>query len=89
MTKPRISFALLRQFLLDLGFREVVVPESHIGFHHADTDAEIMLPVYRPNQHVAQRHLLLVRVTMDAKSLMDGDEFDAFVASRAVQQSVS
>ncbi len=39
MPKPRISFALLRQFLLDLGFREVVVPESlrpTIGFltHH-------------------------------------------------------
>ncbi len=35
MTKPRISFALLRQFLLDFGFREVVVPESlrpTIGF---------------------------------------------------------
>jgi len=27
--------------------------------------------------------------TLDAKNLMDGDEFDAFVASRSVQQSVS
>jgi predicted RNA binding protein YcfA (HicA-like mRNA interferase family) len=89
MVRPKIPFALLRQLLLNLGFREVVVPASHIGFRHAETGAEIVLPTYRGNQHVAPRHLLLVRLTLDAKGLMDGDEFDAFVASRSVQQSVS
>jgi hypothetical protein len=89
MTRPKIPFALVRQVLLDLGFRETVVPASHIGFRHAETGAEIMLPVYRSNQRMAPRHLLLVRVTLDAKGLMDGDEFDDFVDSRSVKQSAS
>ena len=50
MIKPAITFALLRQFLLGLDFTEVVVPKSHIGFHHAASGAEIFLPVYKSNQ---------------------------------------
>jgi hypothetical protein len=80
---------MLRQLLLDMGFSEIVVPKSHIGFRHADSGAEIMLPLYRVNQNVAPRHLLLVRVTLDAKGLMEGDEFDDFVASRSAKQSAS
>ena len=89
MTKPKISFAVLRQLLLDMGFSEIVVPKSHIGFRHAESAAEIMLPVYRTNDTVALRHLLLVRVTLDAKNLMEGDKFDEFVESRTTKQSAS
>jgi hypothetical protein len=89
MTKPKLSFAVLRRLLLDMGFTEIVVPKSHIGFRHADSGAEIMLPVYRANELVAPRHLLLARVTLDAKRLMDGDKFDEFVESRSAKQSAS
>jgi hypothetical protein len=89
MTKPAITFALLRQLLSDLDFTEVVVPKSHIGFHHAASGAEIFLPVYKPNQLVAPRHLLLARVMLDGKGLMDGDEFDRIVASNSLKHSAS
>jgi predicted RNA binding protein YcfA (HicA-like mRNA interferase family) len=89
MTKPRIPFGTLRRFLLDLGFGEVVVPGSHIGFHHTASGAEIILPVYRTDQDVAPRYLLLVRVTLDAKGLMEAREFDEFVESQTAAQSAS
>jgi len=89
MTKPKLSFATLRRLLLDFGFRETVVPKSHIGFHHAESGAEIMLPVYRASDIVAPRHLLLVRITLDAKGLMDDEKFDEFVDSRSAKQSAS
>jgi hypothetical protein len=89
MTKPKLPFSVLRQFLLDLGFDEIVVPRSHIAFCHAETGAEIRLPVYRGNQHVAPRHLLLVRITLDSKGLLEGDRFDEFVDSRSARQSAS
>jgi len=89
MSKPRISFGVLRQLLLDMGFSETVVPKSHVGFRHAATGAEIMLPIYRATDAVAPRHLLLVRVTLDANGLMDGDTFDEFVESHSAKQSAS
>jgi hypothetical protein len=89
MTKPRIPFSTLRQLLLDLDFGEVVVPGSHVGFHHAASGAEIMLPAYRTDQIVAPRHLLLVRVTLDAKGLMEAGKFNEFVDSHSAAKSVS
>jgi hypothetical protein len=89
MSKPAISFADLRRLLLDLAFTEVVVPKSHVGFLHADSETEIFLPIHRPNQRVAPRHLAVVRTMLDAKGLLDGEEFDRLVADVAARHSVS
>jgi hypothetical protein len=89
MNKPTIPFSVLRQLLLDLDFTEVVVPRSHIGFHHAESGAEIMLPNYKSNQIVAPRHLLMVRIMLDGKGLLDGERFDEFVASGTAKLSAS
>jgi predicted RNA binding protein YcfA (HicA-like mRNA interferase family) len=91
MTTPRgklraITFAELCRLLLDLGFTEVVVPKSHVGFFHADSETEIFLPIHRPNQGVAPRHLAVVRTMLDAKGLQDGEEFDRLVADVATRQ---
>ena len=89
MMKPSVTFAELRQLLLDMGFREVVVPKSHIGFHHDSSGAELFLPVYRSGQIVAPRYLLMVRIMLDAKGLMEADEFDRFVASSTLKHTAS
>jgi hypothetical protein len=65
MTRPKIPFAALRQFLLDLGFQMKVVPGSQVVFLHAGS--------------VAPRHLAATSVMLDAKGLLDRDEFDEFV----------
>ncbi len=89
MSKPAISFGDLRRLLLDLAFAEVVVPKSHMGFRHNDSETEIFLPTYRPNQRVAPRHLAVVRTMLDAKGLLDGAEFDRLLADVAARLSVS
>ena len=89
MSKPAISFADLRRLLLDLAFAEVVVPKSHVAFLHADSATEIFLPIHRSNQRVAPRHLAVVRTMLDAKGLLDGEDFDRLVADVAAKHSVS
>jgi predicted RNA binding protein YcfA (HicA-like mRNA interferase family) len=89
MSKPRITFAQLRQLLLDMGFTATVTPKSHVFFAHQQSGAETALPIYRSNQIVMPHHLATVRIMLDYKGLMDGDEFDEFVASASVKQSAS
>jgi hypothetical protein len=89
MPKPGVTFAWLRQYLIDLGFEEVVVPRSHVRFHHGKSGAEVILPVYRPNQLVIPPHLLPVRVMLDAKGLVDGGRFEEIVASASAERSAS
>ncbi len=89
MSRPRVTFAELRQTLLDMGFRETVVPRSHVFFAHEPSGAELALPVYRPDRIVRPHHLLSVRIMLDAKGLMDRSDFDDFVASISAKQSAS
>jgi predicted RNA binding protein YcfA (HicA-like mRNA interferase family) len=89
MPKPRITFAQLRHLLLDMGFTETVTPKSHVFFAHQPSGAEVALPIYRSNRIVLPHHLVTVRIMLDAKGLMDADDFDDFVASASVKQSAS
>jgi hypothetical protein len=89
MPKPAISFTDLRRLFKDLAFTEVVVPKSHVAFLHADSETEIFLPIYRSNQKVAPRHLAAVRAMLDAKGLLDGDEFDRAIADAGVEHPAS
>jgi hypothetical protein len=89
MSRPRIKFAQLRQLLLGLGFREVALSESAIGFQHDHSDTLIVLPTYRSNRIVLPHHLATVRMTLDAKGLMDSDDFDDAVASAGARKSAS
>ena len=90
MSNPRITFGQLRQLLLDLGFTETVSPKSHVFFAHESSGAEVALPIYRSNRIVLVHHLVTIRMMLDAKGLMEGDEFDDVVASAgSPQQSAS
>jgi hypothetical protein len=89
MTRPKVAFAWLRQLLLDRGFKEVIVPKSHVRFYHERSGTEIILPVYRANQIVMPHHLLTVRFILDAKGLVDEEDFDDLVGSASAKQSAS
>lgn len=89
IVKPRLKFAKLRQLLLGLGFTKVVIPKSFVTFQHQASVADIFLPIYRSNQLVAPRHLAVVRMMLDAKGLMDRDEFDQFVTSETLKRRIS
>jgi hypothetical protein len=89
MRNPRITFGQLRELLLERGFTETVTPRSHVFFAHESSGAEIALPIYRSNRLVAPHHLVTVRVMLDAKGLMDAEEFDEFVATASARRSAS
>ena len=81
MIRSKMTFAGLRQLLVDLGFTETIVPKSHVAFRHEESGAEIMLPNYRSNQIVLPHHLATARIILDAKGLMDADDFEDRVAA--------
>jgi hypothetical protein len=89
MTDHGLTFAQLRQLLLDLSFTETVTPRSHVFFAHPRTGAEVALPIYRPSQIVLPHHLATVRVMLDAKGLMGKQDFDDLVVSASAKQSTS
>jgi hypothetical protein len=67
MSDPRITFAQLREFLMDMGFTETVTPKSHAFFAHQPSGAEVALPIYRSNRIVLPHHLSIIRNMPDAK----------------------
>ena len=85
MSKPTLTFGQLRQIVSDLGFKETVVPKEFIGFRHEESDTSIFVPIYRSNQVVAPHHLIQFRVQLDAKGILDADEFDRCVASATLK----
>jgi predicted RNA binding protein YcfA (HicA-like mRNA interferase family) len=80
MSEPRIQFSRLRQLLADAGFREVTISAAHVGFQHDASETLIVLPEYGPNANVAPHHLAQVRVTLDAKGLVETREFERRLA---------
>lgn len=76
MSESGVKFSRLRELLAALGFSEVAVSDFHVGFKHAASDTLIVLPDYKPAACVAPHHLVQVRVMLDAKALLDGEEFD-------------
>jgi hypothetical protein len=89
VSETRIRFATFRDFLSDLGFRQVDVSDAHTAFQHDTTDTLLALPVYKANQYVAPHHLAMFRAQLDAKGILDGDDFDRLVASARIKQTAS
>jgi len=89
MSKTRIRFATFRNFLSDLGFRQIGLSDSHIAFQHDTTDTLLALPIYKANQYVASHHLAMFRAQLDAKGILDAADFDRLVASAWIKQTAS
>jgi hypothetical protein len=89
MAETRIRFANFRDFLLDLGFRQIVLSDAHMAFQHDTTDTLLALPVYKANQSVAPHHLAMFRAQLDAQGILDADDFEQLVASAQLKQTAS
>jgi hypothetical protein len=101
VNKTSFRFSSLRRMLLDLGFKEHrllwdqefrdgAVKRTSIGFQHDESDTLIVLPgYYRSNSRVCPHHLVSVRIMLDAKGLMDAEDFDRLVARASAQPSAS
>lgn len=85
MTSTPVPFARLREVLSDLGFRQVSLPGDGIAFEHDRSDAFLVMPKYRSNQAVAPHHLIMCRVQLDSRGILDADEFDRRLASEAMR----
>jgi hypothetical protein len=85
MPEPRAKFSTLRHILSDLGFREVPTTKPFIGFQHDESDTWFVFPSYRSNSRVAPDHLAAVRFLLDAKGLMDADDFDRRLAEVSIR----
>ncbi len=89
MAKRSFKFSSLRQVLSELGFKQVPVTKPFIGFQHDESETLIVLPSYRSNTAVAPHHLVQVRIMLDAKGLMDAEDFDRLVADVPIGHSAS
>ena len=99
MIKPRFRFSSLRRLLLDLGFKEGrmvldkgvqegPIKRTFIGFKHEESDTLIVLPgYYRSNSWVYPHHLVSVRIMLDAKGLMEAEDFERRVLQATLQTS--
>jgi hypothetical protein len=70
-----ISFAELRQLLIELGFREYLDSEQ-VVFRHEPSDTLFVFRRYRPQDPVASYNLMDVRHMLDARGLMTAETFE-------------
>jgi hypothetical protein len=89
MPEHAIKFAELRDFLADLGFRQIAMSKEHTGFQRDDSNTLIAIPVYKDRDAVAPRHLSAVRVMLDNAGVLSGEEFDHRLGRSAAKPSAS
>jgi hypothetical protein len=85
----RIPFAVFGDFLEELGFRQIELSPTQVAFRHDASDTVLALPRYQPGQHVAGHHLAMFRIQLDAKGILDAQDFDRLLASAGLQQTAS
>ena len=85
----QVNRARVRLFFRDAGFREVAISAAHVGFQHDASETLIVLPEYGRNANVAPHHLAQVRVTLDAKGILDATAFERRLAEVPVKQPAS
>lgn len=84
MMNSTITFAALRHYLLDLGFRELTVPDSHVAFEHAGSGTLIVLRPYQPEEKLSLWHLAAVRRALVDNGFVKLEEFNNLLQQKAV-----
>lgn len=80
MRTDTMTYARLRQLLLDLGFAEKTVPGPNIAFYHAPSEEVVF--VFRPykrNERVTEYDLIDVRKQLDWRGLLDAEAFKSLL----------
>ena len=72
----RFNYGRLRQLLLDLGFTDRTVEDSHTMFRHNDTDTILLFTLHKSGDAVRPTERVKVRRMLDERGLLAGEEFD-------------
>ncbi len=75
MTKNGVTFAELRNLLVDLGFSECVEP-ARIAFTYSPTGTYLLLRTYAAKERVSDRDLLVVRRQLLENGLIEPATLD-------------
>jgi len=75
MKTATLSFARLRQLLLDLHFSESR-KATFWRFEHPDSDAVFLFRPYALDEHVTPADLVATRTQLDCRGLLPADAFD-------------
>ena len=67
--------------MLELGFADISVQESHAGFRHEDGETFILLAVHEPGEHACMADVKYVRRVLDERGLLESNAFDDWIAS--------
>lgn len=78
-----LPFAALDQFLQKLGFEKIVVPKSHIGYTHPESDAAFMFRLYKPNDPVASHNRASVRTLLIDRGLIEPEDWDELLKAKS------
>lgn len=87
MLDSAVTYAQLREFLLDLGFRDISIKDSHSAFRHEPSNTVVLLAPYESGASVREIDLRSVRRLLTEKGLIDPDGFDAFVEDHRLASS--
>jgi predicted RNA binding protein YcfA (HicA-like mRNA interferase family) len=79
MPNRHISFGVLRQFLIDLGFVETRWRDSQVVFEHPPSGTMFVFPLFRPQDQVPDYHLISVRKQLDERGVLERTEFEGFL----------
>ena len=82
MSKP-VTYAALKKMLEEHGFKEAVVPGSHIVFTHPEPNMLLMYRVYKPNEVVSPTDVGVTRWFLDAWGLVKADSFEQLLQETA------
>lgn len=74
-----LRFSMLDRFLRNLGFEKIVVPNSHTGYVHPDSDAVFMFRLYRQDDSVSELQQSSVRTLLIDRGLINQEDWNALV----------
>jgi predicted RNA binding protein YcfA (HicA-like mRNA interferase family) len=75
-----ITFGAIESLLIGLGFVRLQTAGDHRAFRHEETHTLIVLPGGPANRELDGIHRAMVRRMLDARGVLDGEDFDTLLA---------
>jgi predicted RNA binding protein YcfA (HicA-like mRNA interferase family) len=73
--KP-VTYATLKKMLHKLGFKDTVVPGSHVVFTYPEPNTLLIYRDYRPEETISWADMAATRRFLDAWGLVEADTFE-------------
>jgi hypothetical protein len=82
-TSSQLPYSRLQQFLLDLGFAERIGKDCIVFTHKEMKDTAFFFPLYKTNEKVDRKDLVVVRKMLDERGLMTREDFERWLHQTA------